>query len=113
MARNFNELRAKMTPESRARSEAKTRELLAEMLLAELRRLSGKTQTQLAAALGIKQPTLSQLEAQNDMQISTLSRIVKALGGELEIVAKMPTGRVALSQFSEADSLEPALSESR
>jgi hypothetical protein len=31
MAKNFNELRAKMSPESRARSEAKTQTMLAEM----------------------------------------------------------------------------------
>jgi hypothetical protein len=36
------------------------------------------------------------------MQIGTLQRIVEALGGELEITAKLPTGRVSLSQFSEA-----------
>jgi transcriptional regulator with XRE-family HTH domain len=103
MARNFNELRAKMSPESRQRAEERAREMMSEMLLGELRRLSGMTQIQLAAALGIKQPTLSQLESQDDMQISTLQRIVAALGGELEIVAKMPTGRVALRQFIDAE----------
>ena len=99
MARNYNELRAKMSPQSRARAAARSRELISEMLLSELRRLSGLTQNELATALGIRQPTLSRLEAQDDMQISTLHRLVKALGGELEIVAKMPGGRIALSQF--------------
>jgi hypothetical protein len=36
------------------------------------------------------------------MQISTLRRIVEALGDELEIIATLPTGRIALSQFKEA-----------
>jgi transcriptional regulator with XRE-family HTH domain len=81
--------------------------MMADMLLSELRRLSGLTQNQLAAALGIRQPTLSQLEAQDDMQIRTLHRIVRALGGELEIVAKMPSGRVSLKQFMDHDSLQP------
>jgi transcriptional regulator with XRE-family HTH domain len=57
------------------------------------------TQIQLAKALGVKQPTLSQMESQDDMQISTLRRIVEALGGSLEIIATLPTGRIALSQF--------------
>ena len=35
------------------------------------------------------------------MQVSTLRRIVEALGGELEVIAKLPTGRVAISQFKE------------
>jgi transcriptional regulator with XRE-family HTH domain len=105
MARHYNELRATMNPQSRRRAEERAREMMAEMLLGELRRLSGMTQSQLAAALGIKQPTLSQLESQGDMQISTLQRIVTALGGELEIVAKMPNGRVALRQFTDAESV--------
>jgi transcriptional regulator with XRE-family HTH domain len=98
MARNFNELRGKMSPASRAKATAKAKEMMTEMLLSELRRLSGLTQNQLADSLG-KQPTLSRLESQDDMQISTLQRIVTALGGELEVIAKMPGGNVTLSQF--------------
>ena len=108
MARNFSELRAKMSPQSRARAAVRSREMMAEMFLSELRRLSGLTQNELAAALGIKQPTLSRLESQEDMQISTLQRLVKALGGELEIVAKMPGGRITLSQFKNDEALQPA-----
>lgn len=108
MARNFGELRAKMSPQSRARAAVRSREMMAEMFLSELRRLSGLTQNELAAALGIKQPTLSRLESQEDMQISTLQRLVKALGGELEIVAKMPGGRITLSQFKNDETLQPA-----
>ena len=44
------------------------------------------TQDELAASLGVKQPTLSRLEGQDDMQISTLRRVIEALGGELEII---------------------------
>ena len=96
---NWNNLIKKMTPERRARIEQGVREDLAEMLLSEIRRLAGLTQQQLASSLDIKQPTLSQLESQSDMQISTLRRIVEALGGELEIIATLPTGRISLSQF--------------
>ncbi|MGD0141513.1 MAG: helix-turn-helix transcriptional regulator [Tepidisphaeraceae bacterium] len=97
--RNFDELRKRMTPERRARTEQRVREDLQEMLLSELRRLAGKTQVELAESMGVKQPTLSLLESQDDMQISTLRRIVEALGGDLEIIAALPTGRVSLSQF--------------
>ena len=106
MARNFNELRDQMTPERRERIDAMSRELMVEMLLSEIRREAGLTQIDLANALGIKQPSLSKLESQDDMQISTLRRIVKALGGELELVAKMPGGIVKISQFR--DELQPA-----
>jgi|SRR5580693_8166469 DNA-binding XRE family transcriptional regulator len=97
---NFNDLRKRMSPRRRARNERAVKAQLREMLLSELRRVAGITQVNLAKSIGIKQPTLSQLESQDDMQISTLRRIVKALGGDLEIIASLPTERVALSQFA-------------
>lgn len=83
----------------RDRVERGVRRDLEQMLLAELRRQSGVTQVQLAKALGVRQPSISKLESQDDMQISTLRRIVEALGGELDIVAELPSGRITLSQF--------------
>lgn len=105
---NWNNLIKRMAPERRARIEQGVREDLAEMLLSEIRRAAGLTQEQLAASLGIKQPTLSRLESQDDMQISTLRCIVERLGGDLEIIATLPTGRVALSQFKDTEKLQPA-----
>ena len=72
------------------------------MLLAEIRQAAGMTQSELAELLGIKQPTLSRLESQHDMQISTLRRLVDALGGELEIIAHLPGGTIRIRQFEEA-----------
>jgi len=95
----FNELRKGISPARRERTDRAVKRELRRMLLAELRRLAGVTQVKLAATMGIKQPTLSHLESQADMQISTLRRIVEALGGKLEIIAELPTGQVALSQF--------------
>jgi DNA-binding XRE family transcriptional regulator len=102
MARNFRELEAKMSPESRARAEAMAKKMMAEMLLAELRKFVGLTQEELAAALGITQPSLSKLENQDDMQISTLRRLVEALGGQLEVIVHMPRGDIRIRQFKEA-----------
>jgi DNA-binding XRE family transcriptional regulator len=102
MARNFKELEARMRPESLARARVRAQNMLAEMLLSEIRKAVGLTQEELAAALGIKQPTLSQLESQHDMQISTLQRLVRALGGELEIIAHLPGGAIRISQFEGA-----------
>jgi len=95
----WNELMKRIPAARRARIEVAVRQDLAEMLLAEVRRMVGLTQEDVAGVLGIKQPTLSQLESQDDMQVSTLRRIVEALGGELEIVATLPSGRIALTQF--------------
>jgi DNA-binding XRE family transcriptional regulator len=101
MAKSFDELvKRTTTRRTRERARRRTKELLDEMLVGELRKLAGKTQVQLARELGIKQPSLSKLEKQSDMQISTLQRIVQALGGELEVVARFPQGAVTLGQFS-------------
>jgi transcriptional regulator with XRE-family HTH domain len=99
MARNFKELEAKMPPESLARAKARAKEMMAEMLLAEIRKNVGLTQEDLAAQLGIKQPTLSKLESQDDMQVSTLRRLIEALGGELELIAHLPGGDIRIRQF--------------
>jgi DNA-binding XRE family transcriptional regulator len=100
MARNFKELEQKMPPESLARAKVRAKEMMAEMLLAEIRKSVGLTQEDLAAQLGIKQPTLSKLESQDDMQISTLRRLIEALGGELELIAHLPRGDIRIGQFS-------------
>jgi transcriptional regulator with XRE-family HTH domain len=70
------------------------------MLLAQIRKSVGLTQEDLAAQLGIKQPTLSKLESQDDMQISTLQRLIRALGGELELIAHLPGGDIRIRQFT-------------
>lgn len=102
MARNFRELERKMEPSAAARAKSRAAVMLQEMLLAELRLTAGLSQEELANAIGIKQPTLSRLESQDDMQISTLRRVIEALGGKLEIIARLPSGDVRLSQFQEA-----------
>lgn len=100
MAKSFDEL-AKRTTSKAAREQASRRakELMAEMLLVEIRKLTGKSQRELAAVLGIKQPSLSKLEGQSDIQVSTLRRLIEALGGELEIVARFPGKTVRIVQF--------------
>lgn len=102
MSRNFKELEAGLAPERRARAEMKAKKIMADMLLSEIRKQMGLTQKQLAKALNITQPTLSKTESQEDMQIGTLSRIVEALGGELELIAHLPGGDVCLSQFRQS-----------
>jgi transcriptional regulator with XRE-family HTH domain len=99
MRRNFSDLKARMSPESRARAEARTKEMVADMLLTEVRQLVGLTQEEVAKKLGIKQPTLSRLESQDDMYISTLRRLIEALGGTLEIVVHLPAGDIRIQQF--------------
>ena len=100
MAKSFDELiKRTTTKKTQAKAALRTQELLGELILSEVRQLTGKSQQQVADALGIKQPSLSKLEKQADMHISTLQKIVAALGGELEVLAKFPTGTVRIDQF--------------
>jgi len=100
MAKTFDELvKRTTTATTRERAGRRSRELFAELLLSEVRRLAGKSQRELAKTLGIKQPSLSKLESQDDMQLSTLRRIVEALGGELRVLARFPQATVRVKPF--------------
>ena len=101
MAKNFNELRAKMSPERRARNEAATRKMIEEMALDELREARDLTQEQLARVLRVNQAAVSKMERRADMYLSTLHGIIKAMGGELEIRAVFPDGIVRITQFQD------------
>jgi hypothetical protein len=45
--------------------------------------------------------SISKLERRADMYISTLRSHIRAMGGELEIVARFPDGEVRISNFEE------------
>ena len=101
MARKFATLEAKMSPESRARSDELTKRMLAEMPLHELRRARGLSQKMLAEALHVQQPSVAKLERRTDMYISTLRSHIEAMGGELEVVARFPDGSVKIKNFAD------------
>ena len=96
MARNFRELQEKMSPESRARSEARAQAMLKELPLSELREAQHLTQAELAKRLNIGQDAVSKLEHRADMYLSTLSDFIRAAGGSLELTARFPSGDVHL-----------------
>lgn len=101
MAKKFAELRAQMSPESRARAEEKAQAMLAEMPLNELRQARGLSQKMLADVLHVQQPAIAKMERRTDMYISTLRSHIEAMGGQLEVVARFPDGVVKISNFSE------------
>ena len=63
--------------------------------LRELRRIAGKAQADIATALRIKQPSVSKVENQGDMYLSTLRAYVEAIGGKLELIVRLPQRPVA------------------
>jgi transcriptional regulator with XRE-family HTH domain len=100
MAKNFNELRRKMSPEAQERSRREAEQLIAEMALDELREAQKMTQEHLAKLLGVNQSAISKMERRTDMYISTLQAIIEAMGGRLQIQAVFPGGKVEITQFA-------------
>lgn len=102
MAKNFQELRARMSPEARAVSKAEHLRLVEEMSLHQLRKARELTQTKIAEELHMGQGDVSKLERRTDMYVSTLAGYLQAVGADLEIRAIFPDGRaVKINQFAE------------
>ncbi|MEZ2584168.1 helix-turn-helix domain-containing protein [Kluyvera intermedia] len=90
----LKELMAKQSPESQARITEKVEVMRQVIALNMLREELNLSQAEVAAAMGVKQPTIAKMEqADNDPRLSTLKRYVTALGGELSMEVKLPTGK--------------------
>ena len=99
MAKTFRELRAKMSPAAQARSAARAEATLVEMQLQELRKSRDVTQVDVAKVMKVEQAAVSKLERREDMYVSTLRDYVKALGGELKLVASFPDAEIQVHPF--------------
>lgn len=105
MARKFSELRGRMSRGARAASEREFRRLIEEMPLRQLRAARALTQESLANALGVRQSEISKIEKRTDVYLSTLASYIRAMGGELELCAVFPKGKIVrINQFSRLSS---------
>jgi hypothetical protein len=83
MVVTLKEVLDSLPPERRAEIDRRYEELVNEVeSLKELRRLSALSQAKIAETLKISQPAVSYL--------STLRGYVEALGGELDVVVRLP-----------------------
>lgn len=88
---------------SPARMEAIKREAIEEldrMGFAALRKARKRTQVELARKLGVNQASVSGMENNSDLLLSTLGRYVHALGGEVRIQAVFPEAIFELTPLS-------------
>jgi len=93
----WKEIRAmKFTPDQLQQIDDAVEQELLEMDLRALREAVGLTQDELAQRIAMTQSQLSKLERREDHRLSTLSRYVTALGGQLEIVAVVQGKRIRL-----------------
>lgn len=67
-----------------------------ECSLAELRKSCHQSQAVVAAALGVRQIAVSRLERRQDLLLSSLRAYVAALGGNLELIVRLPQRAVRL-----------------
>lgn len=99
MANSFSKLKEGMTPERLNNVENRANEILLEMALKELRNEKNLTQQKLASILEVNQAALSKIESQSDIKVSTLRRLLEAMGGSLKLVAEFPEGEIVINQF--------------
>ena len=104
MAKRFSQLIETMPPERQKKIKARADEIHIEVLeyrkLQELRKAREITQVELAERLHIKQSVVSKIESQTDMYVSTLRKVITAMGGEFHILAKFPSGdQYEITQF--------------
>ncbi len=73
-----------------------------EVLLRELRELMKMTQKQLGDAMGVGQAHVCKVEHRTDASLRTLTRMVEAMGGHLELFVQLPgRDKLKLAQFDE------------
>lgn len=101
MAKPFKHLVTKMSPEAQKQVKERSEAMLLALNLQELRqRCTELTQEDVAELLDVTQAYVSKFERRGDMLLSTLYSYIRALGGELEIRARVPGhGEVRVTQF--------------
>jgi DNA-binding XRE family transcriptional regulator len=105
MSVNVRDKIGKLNSTQRRKVEARAVEIIAEeMSLRDLRKARKLTQARVAKVLGVTQDSVSRLEKRSDLLLSTLRKTVKAMGGDVRIVAEFPDrAPVVLSDLSEND----------
>jgi predicted transcriptional regulator len=88
--------RSKLSQARIAELEREAEQEVIEGDLRVLREVTGKSQAEVAALIEKTQGELSRMERRSDHRLSTLRKIVEALGGELEVVAHVGARRVRL-----------------
>jgi DNA-binding transcriptional regulator YiaG len=100
MAKNFRELEeklfAKLTPEQRAESDRRVAQMVARVRLQQMRKARELSQVAIAEKLGTDQGSISRMEQQADMLLSTLRNYVEGAGGKLELRAVFPDQTMTL-----------------
>ena len=91
MSRSLQEVIDDLPASRREMLSERSHQLMAEvMTLRELRQTMNLTKEELALSLNTQQGTISKVEKRPDLLVSTLRAHIEAMGGELELVEKLP-----------------------
>lgn len=99
--RKFSQLTEQFSEQRQAEIAQKSSQLKDQMALGELRQALQLSQAELATKLKVKQPAVARLEKRTDMYVCHLRKVIEAMGGELDIIARFPDGQVKINNFSE------------
>lgn len=115
MAKQFKNLVAHMSPQAQKQVKELSEAMLLELNLQELRqRCTELTQQDVAELLDVTQAYVSKFERRGDMLLSTLYSYIHALGGELEIRARVPGHEeVHITQFEHLGQLNDLTNDHR
>jgi predicted transcriptional regulator len=96
--KNFTNLKRQVeaTPERRARLDRERQFVRTILGLTAMREARGATQRQIAEAWDVSQANVSQIERTQDIFLSTLSKYIAALGGQIEVRAVFPDEVITL-----------------
>jgi DNA-binding XRE family transcriptional regulator len=87
MTIELSAVRAKLPKTVVKAADQKTKKMLQEMKLSEVRQFQGITQEKLAHKLQVKQSSLSKFESRANVRLDTLKEHVEAMGGKLQVQA--------------------------
>jgi predicted XRE-type DNA-binding protein len=93
MTTTFEDILNNEDPKVVEQAKAMATAMLLDINLAELRKRAQLTQTEVANAMGIKQPTVAGMEkVGQDIKLSSLKKYIEATGGKLRLDIEMSDG---------------------
>lgn len=94
MAKPLNDLLKRINPEVVQAAKEQAQQEIFDMRLALLREELELSQVEMAARLGISQPSVANLEKRGqEIKLSSLKRYVEAMGGKLTLNVELADGR--------------------
>ena len=94
---------AKLSPERQEKIKARASKIyLEELTLNYLQEKLGFSESELAKYFAQQQPVESKFEEKENLELNTLREVLRALGGTLEIIVKIPNkDPLVLSDYQE------------